>query len=164
MLPFEEAREVRKSILSYIASQYPVSDPAVRKKFGAFLEHPEEGLFNDFSISLGLPFRQISDAECRELGDFLRVLPGFVPYCHQAEAFRRLGSWNYRTDTPRSPEPVLLATGTGSGKTEGFLYPVLDYCLRENQKHHRKGVKVIIMYPMNALATDQAPRLAREIM
>ena len=46
MLPFEEAREVRKSILSYIASQYPVSDPAVRKKFGAFLEHPEEGLFN----------------------------------------------------------------------------------------------------------------------
>ena len=164
MLPFEEAREVRKSILSYIASQYPVSDPAVRKKFGAFLEHPEEGLFNDFSISLGLPFRQISDAECRELGDFLRVLPGFVPYRHQAEAFRRLGSWNYRTDTPRSPEPVLLATGTGSGKTEGFLYPVLDYCLRENQKHHRKGVKVIIMYPMNALATDQAQRLAREIM
>ena len=137
MLPFEEAREVKKSILSYIISQYPVSDPVVKKEFAAFLERPEEGVFNDCEISLKLPYKQISEAESLELRDFLRVAPGFVPYCHQAAAFRHLASWNYRTDTPRNPEPVLLAAGAGSGKSAAFLYPILDYCFRENQQHRR---------------------------
>ncbi|WP_019001486.1 Zn-binding domain-containing protein [Succinimonas amylolytica] len=164
MLPFEEAREVKKSILSYIISQYPVSDPVVKKEFVAFLERPEEGVFNDCEISLKLPYKQISEAESLELRDFLRVAPGFVPYCHQAAAFRHLASWNYRTDTPRNPEPVLLAAGAGSGKSAAFLYPILDYCFRENQQHRRKGVKAIIVYPVNDQAADQARCLAREIM
>jgi len=54
----------------------------------------------------------------------------------------------------------LITTGTGSGKTESFLSPVLDYCY---QQQHRYGIKVIILYPMNALATDQAERLAEAI-
>ncbi|MBK6965110.1 MAG: DEAD/DEAH box helicase [Bacteroidales bacterium] len=46
------------------------------------------------------------------------------------------------------------------GKTEAFLFPVLDYCYLQR---HRPGIKVIILYPMNALATDQAKRLAETI-
>ena len=61
------------------------------------------------------------------------------------------------------PVPTLLTTGTGSGKTECFLYPILDYCYHQNRFEHRTGVKVIIMYPMNALASDQAKRLAETI-
>ena len=53
-----------------------------------------------------------------------------------------------------------MATGTGSGKTECFLYPILDYCL---QQQGRPGIKAILIYPMNALATDQARRLAKLI-
>ncbi|MCB1688975.1 MAG: DEAD/DEAH box helicase, partial [Halioglobus sp.] len=54
---------------------------------------------------------------------------------------------------------TLVATGTGSGKTECFLYPVLDHCLRAGQP----GIKAIVIYPMNALATDQAKRFAEVI-
>lgn len=52
-----------------------------------------------------------------------------------------------------------MATGTGSGKAECFLYPILNFCLQER----RQGIKAIIVYPMNALATDQARRFAIEV-
>ena len=54
----------------------------------------------------------------------------------------------------------MIATGTGSGKTECFLYPIFEYCY-----HHReeKGIKALIVYPMNALAVDQAKRIAEYI-
>ena len=63
-------------------------------------------------------------------------------------------------DGEHQPEPTLLTTGTGSGKTEAFLFPILDYCYKHR---HDSGIKVIILYPMNALATDQAKRLAETI-
>ena len=50
---------------------------------------------------------------------------------------------------------TVVATGTGSGKTETFLFPILDHCL----KNPGDGVKALIIYPMNALANDQLRRL-----
>jgi DEAD/DEAH box helicase domain-containing protein len=55
---------------------------------------------------------------------------------------------------------TLVATGTGSGKTECFLYPVLDACA---ERAGEPGIKAILIYPMNALATDQAKRVAQAI-
>ena len=52
---------------------------------------------------------------------------------------------------------TLVATGTGSGKTETYLWPILDHCRRHKD---RPGIKAILIYPMNALANDQARRLA----
>lgn len=49
-----------------------------------------------------------------------------------------------------------MATGTGSGKTEAFLLPIIDYCLRHRDK---AGIKAVIIYPMNALINDQLKRL-----
>ena len=53
-----------------------------------------------------------------------------------------------------------MATGTGSGKTECFIYPILDHVLANPAQ---RGIKAIILYPMNALAGDQARRFAREV-
>jgi superfamily II DNA/RNA helicase len=50
---------------------------------------------------------------------------------------------------------TIISTGTGSGKTESFLIPLLDYCL----KNRENGIKAIILYPMNALAGDQLRRI-----
>lgn len=50
---------------------------------------------------------------------------------------------------------IVLSTGTGSGKTESFLIPIIDYCI----KNRSKGTKAIIIYPMNALANDQMQRI-----
>ncbi|NOJ83328.1 DEAD/DEAH box helicase, partial [Myxococcus xanthus] len=82
----------------------------------------------------------------------LDVPPPFVPFVHQIRSFERLSS---RED--REPRHTLVTTGTGSGKTECFLYPLLDHCVRN---HGQPGIKAIVLYPMNALATDQARRIA----
>lgn len=50
---------------------------------------------------------------------------------------------------------TIVSTGTGSGKTETFLIPILSHCLQTSEK----GVKAIIVYPMNALAGDQVERI-----
>lgn len=53
-----------------------------------------------------------------------------------------------------------MATGTGSGKTECFLYPVLDHCARA-RADGEQGIKALVIFPMNALALDQARRFAQ---
>lgn len=70
------------------------------------------------------------------------------PYRHQAEAVNRI----------LQGQPVILATGTGSGKTEAFLMPIIDWCHRHR---NRAGVKAILIYPMNALVNNQRDRLRR---
>ncbi len=53
---------------------------------------------------------------------------------------------------------TVLSTGTGSGKTESFLIPIIDYCLKHKDE---EGIKALIIYPMNALANDQLKRLGK---
>ena len=57
-------------------------------------------------------------------------------------------------------ENYLVATGTGSGKTESFLFPLIDDLLRQGELG-RPGVRAILVYPLNALANDQMHRIAR---
>src|SRR5699024_4764909 len=82
-----------------------------------------------------------------------------TPYGHQAKAYERLGSLGSGTQRFRRPKPTLVTTGTGSGKTEAFLHPILDHVLRAQQAGIN-GMKALLLYPMNALANDQASRLA----
>lgn len=56
-------------------------------------------------------------------------------------------------------ENYLVATGTGSGKTESFLYPLVDHILAQGDLK-RPGVRAILVYPLNALANDQLNRIA----
>ncbi|WP_449221262.1 DEAD/DEAH box helicase [Tistrella mobilis] len=57
-------------------------------------------------------------------------------------------------------ENYLVATGTGSGKTESFLFPLIDELLRQGE-FQRPGIRAILVYPLNALANDQMHRIAR---
>ncbi len=68
-------------------------------------------------------------------------------HAHQAAAIEQDGNY-------------IVATGTGSGKTEAFLFPLIDNLLRDPARG-RPGVKAILIYPLNALATDQMHRIAR---
>ena len=53
-----------------------------------------------------------------------------------------------------------MASGTGSGKTESFLLPILDALTAEHARGTLgPGVRALLLYPMNALANDQIKRL-----
>ncbi len=156
MLPLQQAREVRDSVIEYIKATYRFKEEKVSSAFYSFIEDKENGLFKGPYVSLRTPFVSATEDESKNIP--LEIIPSFPPYKHQLQAFRQLSMLN-----GHKPEPTLLTTGTGSGKTECFLYPILDYCYHCNQYEHQKGVKVIIMYPMNALASDQAKRLAETI-
>ena len=152
MLPSVVAAELRETLLDYLDTTFSFQDGEVGSALTEFLSHPETGIFRGPYVHLRLPFRRATSVEVDALLD---IRPSFTPFVHQVLSFERLTSKN-----GHQPQPTLVTTGTGSGKTECFLYPVLDYCYRQRGK---AGIKAIILYPMNALAADQAKRLAKEI-
>ncbi|MFC4909884.1 DEAD/DEAH box helicase [Actinomadura gamaensis] len=149
MRPTLAAEEVRRNITQYLTTTFALADEQVRDGLERFLNHPAQGIFRGPYLRIRTPFTPAGDG----WHDRLEWVPdGFSPYAHQARAFERLSTFNHEA------RPTLITTGTGSGKTESFLLPVLDHCRRQ-KKLGKHGVKAVLLYPMNALATDQAQRL-----
>ncbi len=75
------------------------------------------------------------------------------PYVHQLQAWRTL-----LDETPRS---AVITTGTGSGKTECFMVPILEDLIREHERSEAAlvGVRALFLYPLNALINSQQERL-----
>ncbi|MBK6312173.1 MAG: DEAD/DEAH box helicase [Candidatus Microthrix sp.] len=143
-----------EALVEYLATTFALSDDETRKALSEFLTREGDGIFRGPYLSVRTPFRHVAD----DWAPPLEWLPDdFVPYAHQAASFNRLSSVG-----GRNPEPTLVTTGTGSGKTECFLYPMLDHCARMRDEG-RRGIKALILYPMNALASDQAGRIAELI-
>ena len=148
MIPSVLSSQLIRGTKDFLNTTFPSSTPAFFEIMERFVN--EEGkLFKGPYISVALPFRN-GDESTHYFPDILSK--NFKPYYHQELAFKRLGS--------EKPQPTLVATGTGSGKTEAFMYPILNHCF---QHREQKGIKAIIIYPMNALATDQAKRFAKTI-
>ena len=149
MQPLILAEQTRQGVADFLSSTFPATTAGFDDLLTRFLAEPES-LAKGPYVSVGLPFRK-SEGGASQFG----WLTNFIPHAHQAQAFARLAG--------SAPRSTIVATGTGSGKTECFLYPVLEHC-RQERKAGRKGIKAILIYPMNALATDQASRLAKEIL
>ena len=140
MLPLQQAYEVKESVLEYIKASFRFKEPDVHKAFYEFIEDEHDGLFKGPYISLKTPF--VAAKKNSEIP--LDIKPPFSqPYIHQLQAFGRLTTHN-----GHAPQPTLLTTGTGSGKTECFLFPLLDHCYQCNKNGRQPGIKVIILYPM----------------
>ena len=76
------------------------------------------------------------------------------PYAHQLRAFRMLSPTN------SEPRSVVVTSGTGSGKTECFMVPLLDDLVRQEEAGGvGTGVQAIMLYPLNALIASQRERL-----
>ena len=74
------------------------------------------------------------------------------PYDHQLRCWRLLGQG--------PAQSVLVTSGTGSGKTECFLVPILNQLARECADRGRlTGVRALFLYPLNALINSQRERL-----
>ena len=151
MLPSILAHEIRESTRRFLVTAYEPSDTFFGGVVQRFVEGPD-GVGKGPYLQAGLPFRM--GVEGADFFDgFSLPNPG---YSHQESAWQRLAS-------DREAANTLVATGTGSGKTECFLYPLLDHCVRARAAGQIKGIKALVIYPMNALASDQARRFAEVI-
>jgi ATP-dependent helicase YprA (DUF1998 family) len=155
--PVQFAHSICDEFLRYIFSAFPLSDPQMELQARRLLERPSS---LDIPLVKG-PFLSLSEAFAKgeeiealaSSGKLHPVMPGLIGYptmyLHQQEVFEAV-SQNHH---------VLVSTGTGSGKTEAFLYPIVDQLLRERDKGITSGLSAILVYPMNALANDQLDRL-----
>ncbi|MFH9106890.1 DEAD/DEAH box helicase [Streptomyces albus] len=150
MRPTLAAQALRDTTVEYLTTTFALAEPDTQDALEDFLTDPADGLFRGPYLRIRRPFRAAGDGWQRHLDWWPE---DFQPYAHQAEAFARLTSKG-----GHRPEPTLVTTGTGSGKTESFLIPILDHCRREKAAG-KPGIKAVLLYPMNALAGDQAGRL-----
>ncbi|MBS3780561.1 MAG: DEAD/DEAH box helicase [Desulfovermiculus sp.] len=145
MIPSILSQQIDQGLKDFLSTTFHSTNPLFHNMLDRFLDR--DGALNKGPyISLQLPFQKGSSQE------FFPEIPlGFTPHLHQELAFARLCGQN--------PLPTLIASGTGSGKTECFSQPILEHCRTSDQP----GIKAILIYPMNALAYDQAGRLAQTI-
>lgn len=154
--PIEQAQFIEQEYREYLKSTFDFGDADYSSKFSKELEL--EDLYKGPYLSMTSPFKT---------GDSLNALieRGIV-----SKEFRKLSGVNLDLKLydhqQRSVEKVaagrslVITTGTGSGKTESFLYPILNEIMKDIEKgDNPDGVRAILLYPMNALVNDQMDRV-----
>ena len=132
MLPSLLAREIQNGLKHFLTTGFEPSDPLFAGVMQRFTEDESRWMKGPY-VQLGLPFRIGSQNK-----SFFRAFQTeFAGHIHQELAWQRLASNLTAAST-------LVATGTGSGKTECFLYPLLDHCSRANS-NGESGVKALVI-------------------
>lgn len=147
MLPSLLARDVQNGLKQFLLHGFEASDDFFHGLMQRFVDEESAWMKGPY-LQIGLPFR-VGSSGRSFFGQFETQFPGYV---HQEAAWTRLASSQQAANT-------LVATGTGSGKTECFLYPLLDHASRAKASGE-EGIKALVIYPMNALASDQARRIS----
>lgn len=163
----ETIESVRHALRDYIEATYHIGHPAVveQRRFlldqegvifrRPFLESTPRYLAERRFDELDIP--AAAKALLHVLADPHRPNGRLVydpPYLHQAAALEHVltGQRN-----------LVITTGTGSGKTESFLLPILGRLAVEAVDHpgsfEKPAVRALLLYPMNALVNDQLGRL-----
>ncbi|MDE7328483.1 MAG: DEAD/DEAH box helicase [Clostridia bacterium] len=156
--PIEKAKYIENNFIKYISSTYDFESETYGEQFrkelcstkllkGPYvsknLEFESAKTINQL-IEEGVvhkDFRLLGDTDCERK---LRT--------HQEKAIRLV----------HQGHSLIVTTGTGSGKTESFLYPIINEILQEDDID-TPGVRAIFLFPMNALVNDQFDRI-REML
>ena len=154
----EWPERIRQRYENYLKTSFFFKEPELRASFQAALQEGESLLKGPFPESArdfetGVHARVLAQ-KCfqDESKGLLSALIDRPLYVHQERAVRT---------TYIHHRNVVVATGTASGKTESFLYPILFELYRQHLEGEleESGVRAMILYPMNALANDQRERL-----
>lgn len=161
--PINSSKEIMRYYLRYIETAFYIKDKEYFDIFRSKLRDESyfsKGPYLDATDSFrsGKSLDQL--IEEGEISPYFRKLnqkamPVTRPlYEHQERSIRCI----------KRGENAVITTGTGSGKTESFLLPILNYLFREKEQGSlESGVRALLIYPMNALANDQVKRL-RELL
>ena len=163
--PITAADNIKEEFIGYISTLFHISDKEYAAQF-------REELHKEGAVTKG-PYLDISDSykTGKSLGELInegeasplfKLLEGDIPdgdkeiqinrglYLHQELALRKTNQG----------KNLIVTTGTGSGKTECFIIPIINHLLKEAEAGTlTSGVRAILIYPMNALANDQMKRL-----
>lgn len=161
--PLQTTALIRNSYLRYLKTIYPFQERDLRDQFWRALETPDL-LVKGPLLEASPPFK--NGRSIRELIEVGVLHPAFRTLCSDALPLERplyLHQEQGVDKVVRGGRNVIIATGTGSGKTEAFLIPILDHLLREEEAGtlDQPGVRALLLYPMNALANDQLKRLRK---
>jgi DEAD/DEAH box helicase domain-containing protein len=96
-----------------------------------------------------------NSALCRHLNRPAAVPSDRLLYTHQHEVIRFAAEFHKADEKPS----ILVTAGTGAGKTESFLLPMLNLLSDTTGPDDAFGMQCLILYPMNALVNDQVDRL-----
>lgn len=160
--PIEAAQRIEESYREYIATTIHFSDPDLQsqleeilKKDGFLAKGPFLEAAPPYTPSQSVAGLVTCGVLCKSMlslgnGDREQFDPERPLYAHQVKAIHKaVAGRNYA-----------VVTGTGSGKTECFLLPILNDIFSEFEENGPSaGVRAMILYPMNALANDQLKRL-----
>jgi ATP-dependent helicase YprA (DUF1998 family) len=164
--PIISTQAARNSYLRYLKTAYPIQNDGLRQQFWNALEQPDL-LVKGPLLEVTPEFAKGSTIENLVAQDILnkkfsdlcgRGLPyNRALYFHQEQAIHKLC---------KEKRNLVVTTGTGSGKTETFLIPILNHLLEEETSGTlaQPGVRALLLYPMNALANDQLKRLRQVLV
>ncbi len=159
--PNQLVSKLTADYLRYLLSVHPldISDPELAAAVRDRLESQGTLVRGPIVEIDRMPLRQGTIADLAAQGALSTKLVGLGPkrippnrqlYSHQVAALKAL----------HAQRNVIVASGTGTGKTECWLYPAISRLLDDPGE----GVRVIALYPMNALADDQRRIRLRSIL
>jgi len=160
--PLKTTDALRESYERYLKTIYPFRDEALRDQFRSALKE-DRRLVTGPLLEAAPPYRP--GRSLSELVAAGELSPGFRELCRDNEHLpfeRPLYVHQERAiANVVAGRNLIVASGTGSGKTESFLIPIIDSLLREQSQGtlSQPGVRALLLYPMNALANDQLLRL-----
>jgi ATP-dependent helicase YprA (DUF1998 family) len=160
--------ELHRSLREYIEATYHISHPTLIAQRQRLLAEPgvihqrpyiesttryvSEGTFAQIA-GLDPAALAVFEAVARPDGELKQLLHD-PPYGHQKRAIE---------GALVEGRSLVVMTGTGSGKTECFVLPILGKLAIEARRRPASfvmpGVRAIVLYPMNALVNDQLGRL-----
>ena len=152
------AETIRQRYENYLKTSFYFKDADLRRSFQSALQKEGNLLKGPFpeparGFKKGMNARGLA-RNCfpKRSKDLLPALIDKRLYVHQEHAVRTMHA---------DRQNIVVATGTASGKTESFLYPILFELYRQHLagELQKPGVRALILYPMNALANDQRERL-----
>ena len=165
----ESIEQLHRALSEYIEATYHISGPSLIRQRKALLDQP--GLIYQVPYLESTP-RYLSGEALSEMAGlpdaaleaYLAIakedgeLPQLVydpPYSHQSDALR---------GCLIEGRNLVIMTGTGSGKTESFLLPILGKLAGEAKRQPESfndlpAMRALVLYPMNALVNDQLGRL-----
>jgi len=154
--PLRASASIESTYKRYIKTLLTPREPALAEAFAWEVEETRN-LTQGPLLELTPPYQP--GASLNDLIDEGLLSPAFASlgmplsrplYLHQEQAIRKVAAGRN----------VVVTTGTGSGKTESFLIPILNKLITEHAGGElTPGVRALLLYPMNALANDQVKRL-----